>query len=191
MLAVSEQTRGTELVVSSHPVTPVKISFARLSDQDKCAILARLEFRKERYLSVRQQEFKDPGTIVIVGDRPGPSAPRTALYHHTPFYSTLHCSGWLNSCLHVAQIPESRLVWLNSTDFCGDALSHDVLRAIVDPAQIIAAGGAAAQWLRGGGFSQVSKVPHPQFWKRFKSAERYPLIDLLCSLVEDKTPVKV
>jgi hypothetical protein len=115
--------------------------------------------------------------FLLVGDRPGPSAPQTDNYHHTPFYSTKYCSGWLNSALFLEGIDENNLVWVNSADWRGNPTRASILEHVVVD-QIIALGGAAASWCKKVGAPFVS-VYHPQFHKRFKSAERYALLDIL------------
>ena len=117
--------------------------------------------------------------VLIVGDRPGPGAPKEEGYHHTPFYSLKNCSGWLNVLLEEAGIPEERLVWLNAADEKGRPTKSCLPRAL-DPLAIIALGGNAAKWLeRECGVTTFTKVDHPQFHKRFKYGQPYPLIRLL------------
>jgi hypothetical protein len=161
---------------------------------------ANLELRKRRYTNVSRylqgvegllQESQD--RILIVGDRPGPSAPVDPGFHHTPFYSTKHCSGWLNALQVEAQIPEESLVWINSTDHRGLPLPVGILDAL-DPHSIVILGGHARRWFDQAeawkGYDFVEEVPHPQYWKRFKSKERYPLWEVLAGFVDFDTGEK-
>jgi hypothetical protein len=120
------------------------------------------------------------GSILIIGDRPGPSAPQDPNYHHTPFYSTKHCSGWLNAALYVAQIPEERLIWINSADKDGVPLDPTILDKL-EADKTICLGGNAAKWYEAAceyGY-EYYKFDHPQYHKRFKNSEEYPLIEFL------------
>ncbi len=123
-------------------------------------------------------ELKSRKSILLVGDRPGPSAPKEPHYHHTPFYSTKHCSGWLNNALETEDIPEKKLVWVNSADEGGKPYDISMVKHL-DPRVIIALGGKAAQWLEKNGITNYIPCKHPQYWKRFHNKERYPLLDLL------------
>jgi hypothetical protein len=147
---------------------------------DKCSYAASLEVRKQTYLKVLAGCADVGPKICIIGDRPGPSAPQDIGYHHTPFYSTKHCSGWLNSLLHLNGIPENRLVWVNSTLYDGCALDSNLLQDW-DIERFIALGGAAEKWAKKSNLSPLIKVDHPQYWKRFRSSSRYPLVDILRS----------
>ena len=46
------------------------------------------------------------------------------------------------------------------------------------PKQIVCLGKVAEKWAKKNGWEFVS-FPHPQYWKRFKSKEPYPLIEFL------------
>jgi len=157
----------------------MKISYRLLDAAAKEAIQERLELRKTIFEKFKQGKLN--GGILIVGDRPGPSAPKEPGYHHTPFYSTKHCSGWLNAALHVEGISETNLVWINSVDEKGQETDHRLVERL-EPESIIALGGNAASWVMKHGLLNFIKVTHPQFHKRFKNSERYELLDLLATL---------
>jgi hypothetical protein len=124
-----------------------------------------------------------PERVVIIGDRPGPGAPKTPRYHHTPFYSLKNCSGWLNVLLEEAGIPEERLCWINAADENGKSTDPAVLGR-VRVQRIIALGGNAAKWLeRECGITDFVRVDHPQYHKRFRYSQPYPLIEQLRSLL--------
>lgn len=141
-------------------------------------ISSRLLTRKRTFLAALKKNHGSYfNRILIVGDRPGPGAPQTPHYHHTPFYSIKHCSGWLNGLLEDNSIPEDELVWLNSHTYDGEPTPYDVIN-FMQPRVIIALGGNADRWLINGGFKHQT-VYHPQYWKRFKSKEEYPLINMI------------
>jgi hypothetical protein len=152
--------------------------FSQLETMKKSDVIVRLELRKYYWLLIKSYAHDARGQILLVGDRPGPSAPKEQYYHHTPFYSTKHCSGWLNMLLEEENIPEKKLVWINSADENGKHYPIS-LATSMKPKKIIALGGKAADWLKKNGVKDFIKVPHPQFWRRFKSKEPYVLIELL------------
>lgn len=154
-----------------------KISYAALPAVDKQEIASRLDTRKHIYTGILSGGVETV-EVLLVGDRPGPSAPKHDLYVHTPFFSVKHCSGWLNALLHANSIPEHRLAWINSSDRVGTPLNFDIVRKL-RPTRILALGGNAERWLIKNGCSSYIKVDHPQYWKRFKNSQPYPLVDAL------------
>jgi len=162
------------------------VSYAALSEQEKRQVTKNLVLRRKLYARnalrlISARGCPDKNRVVIVGDRPGPGAPTDPSYHHTPFYSTKHCSGWLNALLLKEGIPEERLLWLNAFDKDGNPTSAEQLTRLC-PAAIVALGGNAAKWLTsavGLRSDQFVETYHPQYWKRFRSKERYPLLDIL------------
>lgn len=149
---------------------------SKLSTGQQRSFIERLRTRRIMSRALMDGRVGDD-LVLVVGDTPGPGAPKINGYHHTPFYATVHCSGWLNLLLEEAAIPESGLVWINSTNVDGNpapvsALDHNFRG-------IIALGGNAEKWLKKSGVTNYVKVHHPQFWKRFHSKEAYPLIEQL------------
>ncbi len=141
----------------------------------KYRVCRRLILRKRRYLDLCGGN-KVVSKFILIGDRPGPSAPTDEDYHHTPFYSLKHCSGWLNLQLELHAISEENLLWLNSVDSKGTESDPNIIKDI--DAQIIALGGNAVKWLKRHGF-EFHETYHPQYWKRFKSKQEYPLLKVL------------
>lgn len=158
----------------------MKVLYSQLSESDKKAVAKRLVTRKLRYLSLLNGKLTGSVKVLLVGDRPGPAAPTDPTYHHTPFYSTKHCSGWLNACLHLEGIAEDELLWINAYDREGNPADFSLLKNL-RVEKIVALGGNAEKWLKQNGVSEYYKVSHPQFHKRFKSSERYELLDKLVS----------
>lgn len=157
----------------------LKVSYASLSEADKKAIDDRLRTRLNNFLDATNDPRWFQHRVLIIGDRPGPSAPQDDGYHHTPFYSTKHCSGWLNAALHIAQIPEERLIWINAADRLGQPTPFGLLEKL-EPDTIICLGGNAEKWLvKSDFYSSYYKFDHPQYHKRFKNNEKYPFIEFL------------
>lgn len=158
-------------------------SFSKLTLQQKEGVEANLEIRRKRFehLVLKKgnftKEFPQP-RVTIVGDRPGPSAPTDPNYHHTPFYSTKHCSGWLNSLLFLEGIDENTLSWVNAYDRNGNATDISIVDDLANTCEpsIIALGANAEKWLVKNGYANYLRVDHPQYHKRFKSKQYYPFI---------------
>lgn len=130
---------------------------------------------KKRYLSLCSG-IKVDTKFILVGDRPGPSAPTAENYHHTPFYSIKHCSGWLNMQLELHAINEDDLIWINAAAANGSPTDPKLIEDV--NAKVVALGGNAVKWLKLHGFSFIETY-HPQYWKRFKSKEQYPRFGIL------------
>lgn len=120
-----------------------------------------------------------PGSIMLVGERT--SHPERNKYH-APFCSIKACSGWLNTLLEAAGVPETKLFWVNALDNDGTNVNLRELYDIINPPSVIALGKVAEHALAEQGITAIS-VPHPQYWKRFKSKQEYPLIPILKGLV--------
>lgn len=94
-------------------------------------------------------------------------------WYQWPFasFSGEGCSQWLTGQLDLVEVSEFELLWVNADQ----DLSW---LAAMQPTTAIALGDVAAGALRKLGVV-ASVVPHPQAWKRFNGARRYPLLDLL------------
>lgn len=100
---------------------------------------------------------------------------------HAPFCSTKACSGWLNKLLCEADIDERKLFWVNALDNDGTSVDLGALYSYLKPKHVFALGKVAERQLA------VYNLPflafsHPQYWKRFKSKQAYPLINALKEL---------
>lgn len=115
----------------------------------------------------------EPLKIVIVGDRLGPTNPTYA--DGTPFCGSKASSVWLNNQL---TIPEEDLRWINAYLPDGAETCVEELKKLLPAKTVIALGGNASKWLSKYGVEHV-KTYHPQYWKRFRNKERYPLLDIL------------
>lgn len=135
----------------------------------------------QKIQQVRPPENQGPGigmfragVTVLVGEQVNPQVMADPMW---PFVTEGGSSYWLTAQLEQAQIPETQLYWLNALSHTGrrtDPAFLDTLR----PGRVVALGKAADLWCQGYGVDH-EKVPHPQFWKRFHSGEKYPLLDLL------------
>lgn len=157
-------------------------AFDKLQEDVKREILRSLVERRKRYTRAMRGERVET-KVILLGDTPGPGRPTDPSYHHTPFYSTKNSSLWINRYLWEHGIPETSLLWFNTTLADGQPLdSRLVSKQLCSNPTIICLGGNAEKW-----FKQrftyrpdsYAKVHHPQAWKRFHAKEHYPLIDIL------------
>lgn len=112
--------------------------------------------------------------FVLIGESPANPSMMAKYY---PFRDTKGCSGWLNRLLDDENVQEKDLFWINAYHIDGSPNDLEILRYLKDK-KIICLGKKAEEWLKPSGLKH-DLVPHPQYWKRFRSKERYPLMDLL------------
>lgn len=124
-----------------------------------------------------------PGkSVLLVGDRVSPRG-----QEGLPFVSSFAagCSAWLAAQLDAAAVSERQLYWINAHTQDGASTNPRFLEYL-RPAAIIALGREAYQWVERYGVTCHQPpsfiVPHPQFWKRFKHQQRYPLHDVFDEL---------
>lgn len=113
------------------------------------------------------------GVTLLVGDQVN----ATNSVWDWPFVATDGCSPWLATELDKGGIDERSLYWINAVDRRGieaDPAFIDQLH----PGLIVALGKAAAIWCQRNRL-QFTEVAHPQFHKRFRYNEDYPLIHVL------------
>ncbi len=116
-----------------------------------------------------------PGVTLLVGERV--SHPSESSYH-APFCSIRASSGWLNTLLADSTVREEDLYWVNALNNDGTPVDLTEFIAELKPSNVIALGKVAATALEKR-YIVHDAVPHPQYWKRFKNSEPYPLIQLL------------
>lgn len=121
-----------------------------------------------------------PGSVMIVGEQT--SHPEVNKYH-APFCSTKACSGWLNARLEEVEVPEDKLFWVNALDNDGSEVDLLALYNQLKPPAVFALGNIARDQLKKRGIEHVH-VPHPQYWKRFKHSQPYPLIEKLAETLK-------
>lgn len=123
----------------------------------------------------RQSAGNRRAPVVLIGDEFG----EVKEYDHSyqwPFasFTSTGCSRWLTELLEDHGIPESSLCWVNSDRDPRLFLDAAVSRG----AHLIVLGEKAAQRVSPMYFNRRS-VPHPQYWKRFRPDELYPLIPMI------------
>lgn len=106
--------------------------------------------------------------VLLVGEGFAVHKPQDALYQW-PFasFDGTGCSQWLTQHLMEADIGEGELMWVNA-----DQLTHQFQ---LEPHQTVVALGDEASKALGKLYITHQQVPHPQYWKRFKAGEAYPL----------------
>lgn len=93
-------------------------------------------------------------------------------FYQWPFasFSNSGCSQWLTRQLDGVGIGESELFWMNA-----DML--DIIN-ILGNEIVVALGSAASERLESLGIAH-RRMPHPQYWKRFETSKRYPLLNII------------
>jgi hypothetical protein len=116
----------------------------------------------------------EKGNILIVGDTPGPDANG----FNVPFVGS--GSGlWLLQKMEQADIDEKNLYWINAYDDFGGHANPEFLNEL-KPSRIIALGKRALCWCDEHATNHiVESTYHPQYWRRFKNGQEYPLIKML------------
>ena len=116
------------------------------------------------------------GVTLLVGERANYKGPHFFL---VPFASMTRagCSAWLTEQLIMHGVMERQLYWINAQRIDGTWTDHQFIQSL-KPSKIIALGGIAERWCLANHIEHQS-VTHPQFHRRFKSKEPYPLMDLL------------
>lgn len=114
------------------------------------------------------------GNILLVGEQPGPDS----FGFDTPFVGS--GSGiWLLRQLESNNIDENELYWINAKNAAGVEAEQDFVD-FLKPRKIITLGTTARVWAKELSTEfKVITVYHPQYWRRFKAKEAYPLIPLL------------
>lgn len=162
-------------------------AFDRLDRELQRSILKRLTLRRTRYMRAMNMETRST-EVILLGDTPGPGRPTATGYHHTPFYSTKNSSLWINKLLSDHGVPETSLLWYNTTLADGSPLDRNLINIQLKhnpQAVVICLGGNAEKWFKKN-FQGVEyhKVFHPQAWKRFHSKEPYPLLGHLQQMLD-------
>jgi hypothetical protein len=155
------------------------MSFNTLTEDQKRLFAGNCVKRRLAYETWwKQGRIGEEKDILLIADRPGPGAPQTDDYHHTPFYAKTASGGWVNALLVKHEIPETRLFWENSADRHGEEMPDTILH-LHEWKHVFALGNNAAAWLTKNGVTNFCKVLHPQAHKRFASKTPYELIQQL------------
>lgn len=115
--------------------------------------------------------------IIIIGDSPLDHTDYDPFYQW-PFgsFSGSGCSHWLTSKLNESSASECDLLWGNSNDNLM-WLEPRIEQYLENPT-VFALGDKSYQ--RAYAFFQDTiRVPHPQYWKKFRNSEQYPLITMI------------
>jgi hypothetical protein len=161
-------------------------AFRNLDKIVRLAIINRCVARKYAFLKTNSLVRSDStqflefvkGKVLLIGDRPAPSAPDDPEFHYTPFAALWNSSLWLNLKLHEAGVDEANLRWINSAEKNGTPTNYGIM--LGEFSKVICLGGNAEKWLLKTGWGKAySRVDHPAYWKRFHPKDDYPLIELL------------
>lgn len=119
------------------------------------------------------------GNILLIGDK----VPRVD-QHERPFSWDKGSAPWFATQLEKRHIPERFLYWANSSTYTGLEIKSSYIN-LLKPSHIFALGIKAAAYCKKNGLEYL-QYPHPQYWKRFKHREEYPLAIHLELLTQEK-----
>lgn len=151
----------------------------------RCRVLDRYALGRRTKAPVGAGNYVPGVKVFLIGERT--SHPEKNKLH-APFCSIKACSGWLNKQLCEADIDEKQLFWVNALDNDGSHVDLGVLHAYLRPTYVFALGKVAEERLTAYNLSYTA-FAHPQYWKRFKSKQPYPLIDALRRALKPAHPV--
>jgi thymidylate kinase len=134
--------------------------------------------RNPNHLLSRASAGNWDGGVVLVGESFAERKDQDPWYQW-PFasFSGEGCSRWLTEQLDKDGIPEENLLWVNSDQDL--SFLHDLEWSPV----VVALGDKAMETLYKEKI-EAKVVKHPQYWKRFRSGELYPLLEILGDLYE-------
>lgn len=98
-----------------------------------------------------------------------------------PFVWPSGCSVWLTNCLEDAGVSEEQLYWVNALVGNGERLDPSFVAAL-KPRRAVLLGKVADDWWHhvvADSTIPAVTIPHPQWWKRFKAHDPYPLAEAL------------
>lgn len=113
------------------------------------------------------------GNILIMGEQS--AKPPLHPIGQDPFCGMKGSSFWLNKQLEDNNINEGKLFWINALNLDGTKANVVKIVKLLKPSKIIALGNIASNLCKENNLEHI-KVPHPAYWKRFRSKEIYPLI---------------
>lgn len=155
------------------------------ADQPQSLVLNQLHrdlqhLRTQRHETTIPTSGMDRARVLIIGDEFGERKNNDALLQ-LPFgsFSGAGCSLWLAEQLESRGISERWLGWINSVDIPASVVSNE------NGSPVIALGEDAAKRLTQRGFKLFDTVPHPQYWKRFRNNQPYPLMDSIRAALKE------
>lgn len=123
-------------------------------------------------------EFRQ-GNILIVGEKISDKDEYQQVKRVGPFIMRGGCSEWLAEQMDEVGVPEQGLYWINALDNHERPTPAYPWIDDLQPRLVVALGGVAKMWCQVNQLKNIEHFPHPQWWKRFKHHQRYPLVDLL------------
>jgi hypothetical protein len=147
----------------------------------------RFHLNSKTALSIAAGKPDRTRVIIIVGERPTTILNKLDACDNlvVPFGSLRGCSGWLNKQLHVANVPEEKLFWLNAYDGFGKLTDLKKYVTLLNPVTTITLGNVASDECKKLNIEHEFYY-HPQYWKRFRNKEQYPLINCLIHCTSKK-----
>lgn len=190
---ISSYDKMKDLIVQMHEqwewlISAQNLSVTKINTSDPGFILDldlledQVKIFNELNLGPGIGRWKISGVVLLVGDKHGPSLQPYQVNSNIAFcdMAKVGSSFWLSQKLDEANIPEDRLYWINSYDKSNLPTNSEFVHKL-NPITILALGDVAAGWCEK---NQLRYEPfsHPQYHKRFKFSDPYPLIERLKEL---------
>jgi hypothetical protein len=144
-------------------------------------VLTRYRLRLKTKATIGAGNYKPGIRVLMIGEQTS-HPEKFAL--HIPFCSVKACSGWLNTHLQAAEIPEEEMFWLNALDNDGSYVDLGQHYNFLQPTHVVALGTIAHKRLMFYGIEH-EWFTHPQHHRRFKHSEPYPAITFLKKIFYD------
>lgn len=113
------------------------------------------------------------GNILIIGEQS--AKPPLHPIGQDPFCGMKGSSRWINQLLEKYNVDEECLFWINALNLDDSKADVVTIVKLLKPSKIITLGNIASNLCKENNLDHI-KIPHPAYWKRFKSKEMYPLI---------------
>ncbi len=150
-----------------------------VTEADRLSLLKRIAIRKKILKSVIS-----PNKILLIGEQVG----RPELHEDYPFCAVTASAGWLNRLLDDHKILEQDLYWINALN--RDNSKKNLIEIVerLQPFSVFALGKIAEKLCIDSNVEHIA-IPHPQYWKRFKSGQEYPLLEKLQETLRKKNEI--
>lgn len=139
-------------------------------------LMSRIAIRQELAVKTKPPfgmgNFKK-GNILIVGEQS--AKPPLHPIGQDPFCGMKGSSKWINLQLETWNVSEEKLFWINALNLDGSKADVSKIVKLLKPSRVIALGNVASNLCIENSIHHI-KIPHPAYWKRFKSKIKYPLI---------------
>lgn len=171
--------KGAVAISENPSKTSLKTALSVIDVTHNNIIVDELVNRRDQNIGPGAGCWDPKRSILIVGER---ANHWDGMRYLSPFSALDRsgCSAWLTDGLAECGVSENRLYWVNAQREDKTAERTEFISEL-QPVQTFALGKVAKAWCDRCGIKHVA-VDHPQYHKRFKNKELYPLLEHLKSL---------